>query len=118
MQTGFYSSAAGMVTQFNRLDTISNNLANVNTAGFKQDNLVIGDVLSIEVPGVRIVDEEERSRMTLGQRIRTAFNKKQLQMPGKEIGTLLVYKTFEQLSYAVVISSTEPATLSSRIVSP
>ncbi|MDD3506279.1 MAG: flagellar basal body protein, partial [Sulfurimonas sp.] len=31
MQSGYYSSAAGMVTQFNRLDTIANNLANVNT---------------------------------------------------------------------------------------
>ncbi len=43
MQTGYYSSTAGMVTQFNRLDTIANNLANVNTAGFKEDNLVVGD---------------------------------------------------------------------------
>lgn len=47
MQTGYYSSAAGMVTQFNRLDTISNNLANVNTAGFKEDNLVVGDFLRV-----------------------------------------------------------------------
>jgi len=47
MQTGFYASAAGMVTQFNRLDTIANNLANVNTTGFKQDNLVIGDYMRI-----------------------------------------------------------------------
>jgi len=47
MQTGFYASAAGMVTQFNRLDTIANNLANVNTAGFKQDNLVVGDYMRI-----------------------------------------------------------------------
>lgn len=47
MHTGYYSSAAGMVTQFNRLDTISNNLANVNTAGFKQDNVVIGDFLRL-----------------------------------------------------------------------
>lgn len=47
MQTGYYSSAAGMVTQFNRLDTIANNLANVNTAGFKEDNLVVGDFLRI-----------------------------------------------------------------------
>ena len=43
MQTGYYSSAAGMVTQFNRLDTIANNLANVNTVGYKEDDLVIGD---------------------------------------------------------------------------
>jgi len=43
MQTGYYNAAAGMVTQFNRLDLIANNLANVNTAGFKEDDVVIGD---------------------------------------------------------------------------
>lgn len=47
MQSGYYSSAAGMVTQFNRLDTIANNLANINTAGFKEDNVVIGDFLRL-----------------------------------------------------------------------
>ena len=47
MQSGYYSSAAGMVTQFNRLDTISNNLANVNTVGFKEDNLIVGDFLRL-----------------------------------------------------------------------
>ena len=47
MQTGYYSAAAGMVTQFNRLDTIANNLANVNTVGFKEDNSVVGDFMRI-----------------------------------------------------------------------
>ncbi len=47
MQTGYYASAAGMVAQFNRLDTISNNLANVNTAGFKEDNLIVGDFMRL-----------------------------------------------------------------------
>ena len=47
MQTGYYASAAGMVTQFNRLDTISNNLANVNTVGFKEDNLIVGDFMRL-----------------------------------------------------------------------
>jgi flagellar basal-body rod protein FlgG len=42
MQSGYYSSAAGMVTQFNRLDSIANNLANVGSAGYKEDNLIIG----------------------------------------------------------------------------
>jgi len=45
MQSGYYSSAAGMVTQFNRLDVIANNLANVNTAGFKEDDVVVGDFM-------------------------------------------------------------------------
>lgn len=47
MQTGYYSSAAGMVTQFNRLDTLANNLANVNTVGFKEDNVIVGDFMRI-----------------------------------------------------------------------
>lgn len=47
MQTGYYSSAAGMVAQFNKLDTIANNLANANTAGFKEDNLVVGDFMRV-----------------------------------------------------------------------
>jgi len=46
MQNGYYQAVGGMVTQFNRLDTISNNLANANTVGFKRDDVVIGDFLS------------------------------------------------------------------------
>ncbi|NPA12110.1 MAG: flagellar hook-basal body protein [Epsilonproteobacteria bacterium] len=42
MINGFYDATGGMVTQFNRLDVISNNLANVNTAGYKEDDIVIG----------------------------------------------------------------------------
>jgi flagellar basal-body rod protein FlgG len=47
MQTGYYASAAGMVTQFNRLDTIANNLANVNTNAFKEDAVVVGDFMRL-----------------------------------------------------------------------
>jgi len=47
MQNGFYSVTGGMVTQFNRLDQISNNLANVNTGGFKRDDQVIGDFMRL-----------------------------------------------------------------------
>ncbi len=43
MINGFYSATGAMVTQFNRLNLISNNLANVNTDGFKQDDIIIGD---------------------------------------------------------------------------
>jgi len=43
MINGYYDAAGGMVTQFNRLNIISNNLANVNTPGFKQDNIIIGN---------------------------------------------------------------------------
>ncbi len=43
MNNGFYATTGAMVTQFNRLDVISNNLANVNTTAFKKDEVVIGD---------------------------------------------------------------------------
>ena len=39
MNQGTYPLAASMINQFNRLDQISNNLANTNTNGFKQDGL-------------------------------------------------------------------------------
>ena len=37
MNQGTYPLAASMIDQFNRLDQISNNLANINTNGFKQE---------------------------------------------------------------------------------
>ena len=37
MVRGWYIGASGMNVQQNRLDTIANNLANVDTAGYKKD---------------------------------------------------------------------------------
>lgn len=42
MQSSYYSCASGMVSQFNKMDTIANNLANVNSYGFKEDNVIVG----------------------------------------------------------------------------
>ena len=39
MNQGTYPLAASMINQINRLDQISNNLANVNTNGFKEDGV-------------------------------------------------------------------------------
>lgn len=47
MQNGFYSAAGGMVAQFSRLENITNNLANVNTNGYKREDLVVGDFLRL-----------------------------------------------------------------------
>ncbi|GIP40962.1 flagellar basal-body rod protein FlgF [Paenibacillus sp. J31TS4] len=40
MLRGLYTSASGMLTQQRKHDTITNNIANLNTAGFKQGNAV------------------------------------------------------------------------------
>lgn len=42
MNQGTYPLAAAMINQLNRVDTISNNLANANTNGFKQEGLSEG----------------------------------------------------------------------------
>jgi len=42
MNQGVYSLAATMVNQLNRVDVLSNNLANANTTAFKKDNIVEG----------------------------------------------------------------------------
>lgn len=47
MQTGYYAATGGMVAQFNRMDTIASNLANANTAGYKQDQLITGDFVRL-----------------------------------------------------------------------
>ena len=44
MIKGIYSSGAGMQPRMMRLEVISNNLANIDTTGFKRDNLFI-DIL-------------------------------------------------------------------------
>ena len=42
MNQGVYSLAASMINQINRVDVISNNLANANSNGFKQEGLSEG----------------------------------------------------------------------------
>ncbi len=42
MNQGTYPLAAAMINQINRVDMISNNLANANTVGFKQEGMIEG----------------------------------------------------------------------------
>ena len=43
MQSAYYQVAGAMATQFNILDVTTNNLANVNTSGYKRDGVVVGE---------------------------------------------------------------------------
>ncbi|NLP46256.1 MAG: flagellar biosynthesis protein FlgG, partial [Epulopiscium sp.] len=40
MIRGLYTSATGMMAQYQKMDTITNNLANVNTTGYKKDEVI------------------------------------------------------------------------------
>lgn len=46
MNSGLYAALTGAVTSMQRLDTIANNLANVNTAGFKKDKISFESLLN------------------------------------------------------------------------
>jgi len=93
-----------------QLDTVVINLG-------LADDLAIGDILSIKNEGSSMTDEAERSKMSFRERMRSLFNQDNLVIPGNDIGTLLVYKTFDQLSYAVILTGTEPAELYDQVVS-
>ena len=41
MVRGLYTSAVGMMTQMQKMDVVSNNIANSDTAGFKKDTAVV-----------------------------------------------------------------------------
>ncbi len=45
MDRGSYIAGNGMIAQQQRLDVLANNLANVNTTGFKADRLTFGDMM-------------------------------------------------------------------------
>ncbi|HHW57347.1 MAG TPA: flagellar basal-body rod protein FlgF [Clostridia bacterium] len=49
MLRGLYSAASGMITQSKIMDVLSNNLANINTAGYKKDVVVTSSFPHFEV---------------------------------------------------------------------
>jgi flagellar basal-body rod protein FlgF len=46
MDSGYYAACAGMVSRIEALDTVANNLANVNTPGFRASRNVFGSLLT------------------------------------------------------------------------
>ncbi|MFT6293954.1 MAG: hypothetical protein ACJATW_000222 [Glaciecola sp.] len=109
---------AGNIISFQGAGTMASQLDTVVIDLGKNDNLVIGDILSIQQDSIQVTDDVERGNMSWRERISTASKRKQVKLPGKEIGTVLVYRTFDDLSYALILSSTEPARLYNKVVSP
>jgi len=62
----------------------------------RSGNIEKGDILAIESRGAKIVDKRANSRS------------KDLQLPGSRTGVVMVFKTFEKVSYALVMESTRP----------
>lgn len=94
-----------------QLDTV---LLNVGA----NENLKIGDVLKIQQRGERMVDLTERQKKSFSDKFKAFATNEKLDVPSKDIGTLMVYKVFDKLSYAVILSSHEPARSGDMVVNP
>jgi hypothetical protein len=74
-----------------------------------REGLVIGNILSIEQPGPLVVDTTNREQKNLAARFSSVLTNEKIEMPSQEIGTLLIYRVFDRMSYGVILSSTEPS---------
>lgn len=73
MNPGLRTSASGMIAQQKMVDVIANNLANVNTTGFKRSRANFEDVLYETVQGPRAAaDESTIGAMQIGHGVRLA----------------------------------------------
>ena len=71
MIRGLYTSAMGMISQMQRMDVVSNNIANVDTVSFKRDHVVshaFSDMLMLRIndPGVRLFQQWPIGRVSPG----------------------------------------------------
>lgn len=94
-----------------QLDTVVINLG-------LDDRLAVGDVLAVRKEDDSLVDGVERDQMTFRERMMSVFSRDRVTVPGSDIGTLLVYKTFDRFSYALILSSREPIALNHRVTNP
>ena len=74
--------------------------------------------MSITNEGSNLTDDIAQAKIPFRERMRSLFDQDSFSIPGNDIGTLLVYKTFDHLSYAVILAHTEPAELYDEAVSP
>lgn len=75
MNPGLRTSASGMKAQQLMVDTIANNLANVNTTGFKRSRVSFEDVLYETLEGARTVnpnDSQTIAPVQIGKGVRLA----------------------------------------------
>ncbi|MEX0965090.1 MAG: LysM peptidoglycan-binding domain-containing protein [Pseudohongiellaceae bacterium] len=112
------AEVSGRIIAFLGDETLASQLDTVVIDLGLADNIKIGDILSIQKEGTSMTDEIARNKLTFRERMWTLFDRDNLLIPGEGVGTLLVYKTFDKLSYAVILSGTEPVELNNEVVNP
>jgi len=67
MLEGLYSAAAGMQAQQQRMDTVANDLANVNTNGYKRERVAFRDLLYVGDASGRVQSGAGAAATTIGR---------------------------------------------------
>ncbi|MEO8543513.1 MAG: LysM peptidoglycan-binding domain-containing protein [Burkholderiaceae bacterium] len=71
----------------------------------KRDGITSGDVMAILKDGERLVDKTDSTRAMI-------------KLPDERTGLLMVFRTFDRVSYALVLDITAPVRVGDRLVSP
>ena len=83
-----------------------------------RDGLEVGNILTVKQSGEQVVDDTDRERKSFFGRIFASAANQTVEMPRQEVGTILIYRIFDNLSYGVILTSSEPARLGDMVVNP
>jgi flagellar basal-body rod protein FlgG len=106
MLRAFSTAATGMTAQQTMVDTIANNLANVNTTGFKRSQINFQDLLyvTMEEPGTEVASGiNSPSGIEIGSGVRAASTRKvfsagELQSTGRPLDIAITGDGFLQVT--------------------
>jgi hypothetical protein len=82
----------------------------------KRHGLEPGHVLAVDQAGAVVRDKHTRSRLG-GFGFGTAFSPR-VKLPEERAGTLLVFKSFDRLSYALVMGASSPMRVADVVRNP
>ncbi len=91
MNTSFYAASRAARTQQSRLDVIANNMANVNTVGYKSQSTVFQDLLYYNMRA----SEEEVTKLNAGTGVKVSHTNTDFSAGG-------LMATSDNLSYAIL----------------
>lgn len=89
MNSGMYSALSGNLAAMQRLDVISNNLANVNTTGFKRDRLAFDSVLAGNLNPPAVPPGQTADPVLLRERMVTDYTPGSLNQTGNALDIAL-----------------------------
>lgn len=89
MNSGLYAALTGNINAMMRLDVVSNNLANANTAGFKKDKLTFESVLTGAEQTAPLQGGGDAAPVFSGERFFTDFSQGAIQQTGNAFDVAL-----------------------------